>query len=158
VFAKSKEFAEQIKDKVSRIVMEDDIPKLSKKEAQEIADSFNVLLAEGPVMLTVGKHLGQLLAPKGKMPKPITANPLMVEEAIKKMGSTTKISNRKGKSMPVVHLSVGNEKMPDEQLTENILAAFNAVESTLPNKAQNIKSVYVKLTMGPAIKIGGTEK
>jgi len=158
VFVRDKEFASSLKGIVEKIVMENEIQALDKKQAQELADSVDVLLAEGPVMITVGKFLGQILAPRGKMPKPIQPDVKAVQQFISKSSSTTRITNKKGKFMPVIHLSVGNEKMPDEQLAENILAVYEAVEAKLPGKKQNVKSVYVKLTMGPPIKIGAVQK
>ena len=56
--------------------------------------------------------------------------------------------------MPLIHLSVGREVMQDEDLAENILNVYETVESKLPARNQNVKSVIVKLTMGPSIKIG----
>jgi len=157
-FVKDKEFAVKLKDIVSRVVMDYEIEKFSKKEVQEIAESSDVLMAEGPVMLLVGKFLGQTLAPRGKMPKPITQDIKSVYSLIETSSGKTKLSNKKGKFMPLIHVSVGKETMQDIDLAENILAVYNAVEEKLSARNQNIKSVIVKLTMGPAIKVGENSK
>jgi len=155
VFVKDKPFATQLKEIGAEVILEEQIEALSKnkKKLQELIASFDVLLAEGPAMITVGKFLGQALAPKGKMPKPVPANVNAVKSLVESAATSTRISNKKGKFMPVVHLSVGKEKMPDEQLTENILTVYEAIESKLEGKKNNVKSVFVKLTMGPPIKI-----
>ncbi|MFH1895670.1 MAG: 50S ribosomal protein L1 [archaeon] len=153
-FVKDKEFAVKLKEIVSRVVMDYEIEVLSKKEIQEIAESFDVLMAEGPVMLLVGKFLGQTLAPRGKMPKPITQDLKSIYSLIETSSGKTKLSNKKGKFMPLIHVSVGKEIMQDIDLAENILSIYNIIEEKLPSRNQNIKSVIVKLSMGPPIKIG----
>ncbi len=153
-FVKDKEFAEKLKGIVNKIVMDEEIPKFSKKDVQEIAETFDVLMAEGPVMLLVGKHLGQALAPRGKMPKPITQDLKTVNALIQGSAGVTKINTKKGKFMPLIHISVGKEVMQDIDLAENILTVYETVESKLPARSQNIKSTIIKLTMGPPIKIG----
>ena len=153
LFAKDKAFIESVKDDFDRIIEEREIEKLSKKEIALIASDFDVLLAEGPVMIPVGKYLGQQLAPKGKMPKPVKPNKAMVEQILKQAGSVTRVTNKKGKFMPLVQSVIGNEKMPDEQLSENALAIADAVTKELPRKQQNLKSIFVKESMGPPIKL-----
>ncbi|MDZ4256761.1 MAG: hypothetical protein U1C71_04075, partial [archaeon] len=111
-------------------------------------------LAEGPVMLTVGKYLGQILAPKGKMPAPIPLDKQKLQSLTSQMRSVVKVSNRKGKSMPLVHISVGKEEMPDEDIAENALAVYQAVLPAIGNKETNIKSVLIKMTMSPALMVG----
>ncbi len=155
VFAKTQEFATQIKGKVEKIIMDADIPKLSKKDVAEIINDYDLLLAEGQAMLTVGKYLGQQLAPKGRMPKPVQASVASVEESLRELGGAIRITNKKGKPMPLVQIMIGDEKMNDSQLAENALVVFREVSNALPNKTQNIKSVFVKETMGPAIRVGG---
>ncbi|MCD6247420.1 MAG: 50S ribosomal protein L1 [Candidatus Diapherotrites archaeon] len=152
LFAKTVAFAEKVKDLFDKIIPEEKIPKLSKKEVQEILD-YDVILAEGPVMLTVGKYLGQALAPRGKMPKPVNPNKEEVERILASMKSTMRITNRKGKGLPFVQVVVGNENMQAEQIAENILEVYDEVVRALPRQMQNIKSVYVKKTMSPAVKI-----
>jgi len=154
LFAKDKSFIEAVKDKFDRVIEEPEIPKLGKKEVAQIAAEFDVVLAEGAVMLLVGKHLGQQLAPKGKMPKPVQPNPAMVEEMLKQMGNVTRITNKKGKFMPLIQTIIGNEKMEDAQLSENALSIYEAVVGQLPRKQQNIKSIFVKESMGPPVKLG----
>lgn len=153
VFVKDKQFASQIKGKVTRIVMEDEIQKISKKEIEQIASEYDILLSEGPVTLTVAKHMGQILAPKGKMPKPISLDIKSLESTLQKSSSSTTITNRKGKIQPLIHIKIGSEQSKDEELAQNLITIYNAVEEKLPAKKQNIKSVFVKTTMGVPIQI-----
>lgn len=160
IFVRDKHFADQLKTKVQKIVLEEDIEALAKakKEVQQIIEEFNVVLAEGPVMLTVAKFLGQQLAPKGKMPKPVQPSIKEVESIIASMGSSIRVTNKKGKFMPLVNLSVGKEVMKDEQIAENVLTVYNSILTALNNNTQSIKSVILKTTMGPAVKITEDEK
>jgi len=158
VFVKDKHFAEQLKGKAEKIILENDIPNMKKKDVEELVRDYAGLLAEGPAILTVGKYLGQQLAPKGKMPKPITANVAAFESAVSKMSTSIKITNKKGKFMPLVHVMVGKESNSDEELAENIMAVYKPVELSLPSKKHNVKSALVKMTMGPPIKIGEAAK
>jgi len=154
LFAKDKEFISNMQGKVSKIIPEQEIQAIDKKTASLLANEYDILLAEGPVVLTVGKFLGQILAPKGKMPRPVQTNVASVEAMIASMKASTRITNKKGKFMPVVQVRVGNEKMQNEQLAENIQAAYDAVINVLPGKKYNLKSVLIKKTMGKPMKIG----
>lgn len=153
LFVHDKNFAAMIKGKVTKIVFDEEIPKLNKKDAAALASEFDIFMAEGAAMLVVGKHLGQILAPKGKMPSLVQANVESVQQNLTKLSTATRITNKKGKFMPLVHVLVGTEAMPVEHVMENMVAAYNAVVNLLPGKKQNIKSVFVKKTMGPAIKV-----
>ncbi|MEK6958405.1 MAG: hypothetical protein AABW99_05505 [archaeon] len=154
VFLKDKNFAQQLKDKVSRIVMDDEIPNLKKKDVDNLMSEYNIFLAEGPALISVGKYLGQQLAPKGRMPKLIPQSVQSVEQAMKTATTFTKITNKKGKFMPVIHVTVGKEKTPDESIAENIMAVYSGIIDVIPSKEAAIKSVYVKTTMGKPIKVG----
>jgi len=137
------------------IIMEDKIPSIKKQDLQKII-KHDVLVAEGPAMILVGKHLGQDLAPKGKMPKPVSTDPEEVRSELARLKSSVRITNRRGKGIPVIQIVIGNDSMERESIAKNILKAYEEVEKSLPRKRQNIKSVIVKKTMGPAIRnLGG---
>jgi len=157
VFAKTDEFANSLKNKVEKIVMDSEIEALAKDRTKlgELM-TYDGLFAEGAVMLTVAKFLGQQLAPKGKMPKPIM-NVNSFDETLEKARTQVTISNKKGKFMPVVHAVVGKEGMKDENIIENMFAIYDSVMNSLPQKKQNIKNVYIKMTMSPPVKIGEGE-
>ncbi len=154
VFTKTDQFANSLKGRVDLIVSEKDIEALSKNK-QKIIDllNYDALFAESSAMLVVAKFLGQQLAPKGKMPKPIM-NVNSFDEMLAKAKTQVTISNKKGKFMPVVHTVVGREGMDDKLVLQNMLAIYKAVLESLPQKKQNIKNVYIKLSMGTPVKIG----
>ena len=154
LFAKDKHFVDQMAGKVDRIILESEISGFKKKEISQIATEFDALIAEGPVMIAVGKHFGQELAPKGKMPKPVSPEVAAAEQALRQMSSFTRVTNKKGKFMPVVQTILGSETMEDQQLAENAKAISDAVVNALPGKLHNLKSIYVKETMGPVVKVG----
>jgi len=116
-----------------------------KEKLKDLADNY-VLLAQPNLMGQVAKSLGQYLGPRGKLPKPITGNPSeMVEKAKKTVRIVTK-----GKYLPVLQAFVGTEKMSSDELVDNMEAVFDTIRSKVPDS--NIKSVFVKLTMGKAVK------
>jgi large subunit ribosomal protein L1 len=43
--------------------------------------------------------------------------------------------------------------MPDEELAENIEYVLNNLTGALNRGVNNVRSVFLKLTMGPAIKV-----
>ncbi|HZX20485.1 MAG TPA: hypothetical protein VFF13_05720 [archaeon] len=154
VFARDKAFAQDLKGKASRVIMDSDIQELKKKEIDELMKDYTAFFAEGPAMLTVGKYLGQQLAPKGRMPRPIQANVAAFEQILKGASTSTKVTNKKGKFMPVIHLMVGKESFKDEQIADNIMEVYNAVTATLSNKEANIKNIIIKTSMGKPVKVG----
>lgn len=158
VFAKDQNFISLIKDKVARVFTEQEITQMDKKAAAKLAEEFDGFLAEGQVMLTVGKFLGQALAPKGKMPRVIQPEVSALEGALRTLKSGVKVTNKKGKYLPVVHVLLGKEDSKDEELAENALAVYQALTPKLPDGDLNIKSIFLKMTMSPAVKVEWVRK
>ena len=127
-----------------KIIKSSEIEKLgkNKKTAKKIIDQTDFFLAEPKLMPTVGKYLGKFLAPVGKMPKPVVGD---VEKMIKNSKDAVRIVVNK---QPIIHTIVGSEKMSDNDVEENIRTLLNFLKSKLPRGKNNIKNVYLKLTMG----------
>ncbi len=154
VFVKDSNFAEEIKGKVSRVVPDHEIANIKKKDIEQMVKDYNILLAEGASILTVAKYLGQQLAPKGMMPRPIQANVQALEQATRNISTNTKVTNKKGKFMPVIHIMVGKEGISDEHISGNVMEIYNSILNAIPGREASIKSVYLKVTMGPPVKVG----
>lgn len=154
VFVKDKAFAKDVAGKAAKVIMDSDIANIKKKEVDNLIKEYNVFLAEGPTIITVGKYLGQQLAPKGRMPKPIQADLKSFEQALKSVSTFTKVTNKTGRFMPVIHLMVGKESFKDEDITDNVMEVYSAIVNSIPGKDTNIKSVFLKTTMGKPIKLG----
>ena len=152
LFAKTDDFASKAKGAFDKIIMEPDISSLKKDELQQIL-TYDLSLAEGPAILTVAKYLGQTLAPKGKMPKPVKDTQTNLKEYINSLMTAIRVTNKKGKIFPVMQVVVGKEGMTQDQIVDNVLTIFDRVVEVLPGKKQNIKSLHIKKTMGPAIKL-----
>jgi len=120
-----------------------------KERQKELVNSYDFFIAEAPLMPLVGKILGATLGPKGKMPTPVppTAN---IADQMKRHRKMVLLRTR---AQPVLQCRVGVENMPDEEITENVQAVMRRIEAKLKRGIKNIKSVNLKTTMGPSIKI-----
>ncbi|MBU0532894.1 50S ribosomal protein L1 [Candidatus Micrarchaeota archaeon] len=118
-----------------------------KTKAVDLAENY-FLLADPKMMGVVAKSLGQFLGKRGKLPKPITGN---IKELIDRSKKTVRIVS-KGKYLPTAQTIIGTETMSLDDLIENAEAVYDAVKNKV--KEGNIKSVYVKLTMGKPAKVG----
>jgi len=117
-----------------------------KKRLKKISKEYE-FIAEPKLMVIVGKRLGQVLGPRGKLPKPIVGDLKLVA---KQVGSSVRVAT-KGKYLPVVQCAIGTEDMALEELVENAESVYEHVRGKVGD--QNIKSLYVKLTMGRAVKV-----
>jgi large subunit ribosomal protein L1 len=52
-----------------------------------------------------------------------------------------------------VKCKVGKESMSDEDISNNVEAILNNLTGALRRGENNIQSIYLKLTMGPAIRV-----
>ncbi|MBC7130254.1 50S ribosomal protein L1, partial [Candidatus Bathyarchaeota archaeon] len=121
----------------------------NKKELKKIANEYSFFLVETPLMPLVGKIFGAILGPRGKRPIPVPPS-AEIEARINKYRRTITVRMR---NQPVIQCRVGTENMSEQEITENIKAVINAVEGKLQKGAKNIRSVYVKTTMGKPVKI-----
>jgi large subunit ribosomal protein L1 len=120
-----------------------------KKKQKDIAKEYDVFIAEAPLMPLVGKNLGASLGPRGKMPTPIAPN-ADIKEQIMKNQNVVFIRTR---AQPVIQCRVATESMPDNEIAENVQAVVKRIESKLKRGIKNVKTVYLKTSMGPSIKV-----
>ena len=157
-FSKDKEAVVKLKGIVDKVIVEEDISKISKKEAKKLANEFDVFLAEGSVMLTVGKFLGQSLSPKGKMPQIAPFIPETIKNTLTSMLSRVVLSNKKNKSSVALQVKIGKRNQEPIKIAENTMVVYNSLIEKLPAGKQNIKNVFFKTTMSTPQKIGGETK
>ncbi|HDM27110.1 MAG TPA: 50S ribosomal protein L1 [Candidatus Bathyarchaeota archaeon] len=133
------------------VLGEDEIKALAgnKVEQKRLANKYDYFLAEAPLMPLVGKVLGSVLAPRGKMPAPVPPSADVAKE-IERRRRMVLLRTRRA---PIIQCRVGTEDMSDEQLVENIQAVIGRLEAKLKKGLKNIASIYVKETMGPAVKV-----
>jgi len=133
------------------IIGKDDLDKMGreKKQARKVAQNYDFFVAEAPLMPLVGKTLGQILGPRGKMPTPIPPT-APIDDIIKRFRRNVRL---KMKDQAVVQCKVGTEDMPDDALVQNIQMVISRLEAKLEKGPKNIKSIAIKASMGPPVKI-----
>ena len=105
-------------------------------------------------MPTVGKVLGQLLGPRGKMPTPIPFN-APVEALLERFRTSVGV---KVKGSLSLSCKIGEESMDDADLAANANTIAAAIEKKLPNGDKNIRKIMIKTTMGKAIRLEQAKK
>jgi len=133
----------------------EDLDKLGKdkKATRKIASEYDYFIAEAPMMPLVGKTIGSILGPKGKMPTPVPPT-APIDQVVQ---SHRKLVRVRVREQPVVQCRIGTEKMPDNEIAENAQAVFSRIEAKLERGAKNIGQVLVKTTMGEPVKVQTTK-
>ena len=120
----------------------------NKKDAKGLAREYDFFLADTALMPRIGRVLGQFLGPRGKIPTPVPPN-AQIETMINRMRGAVRVRSRGSLG---VSARVGDRKLPDAEIADNILAMIQAVQKKLPNGDKNIKTVAVKTSMGKPVK------
>ena len=121
----------------------------NKRESRKLINKYDFFLADTKLMANVGKSLGQLLGPRGKMPTPVPFN-APIESILSRFKSSIRVRVKNSLSLSC---KIGDETMDEKDLASNAVAVINAIEKKLPNGEKNIRKFMIKTTMGKAIKL-----
>ena len=116
----------------------------NKGNAKKLANSYDFFLSEVPHMGLIGRYLGVVLGPRGKMPRPVppVVDPAVIANGLK---STTIIKSR---DKVTFQTSFGTRAQSHEELLKNAMEVYTRVTSKLERGIGNIKT-----SMGPATRI-----
>ena len=150
VFA-SGETALRAEDVADQVLGEDELEDLGDDDdaAKDLADETDFFIAEASLMQDIGRYLGTVLGPRGKMPTPLQPDDDVVE-TVNRMKNTVQLRSRDRRT---VHTRVGAEDMSAEDISDNIDVIVRRLEANLEKGPMNIDSLYVKTTMGPSVEV-----
>jgi len=114
---------------------------------------FDRCIATPDMMPLVGR-LGKVLGPRNLMPNPKVGTVTPDVAAAVKDAKSGAVEFRVEKA-GVLQAGVGKASFSEAQISENIVALFNAVQRAKPSGAKGnyIKRVSVSSTMGPGVKV-----
>jgi large subunit ribosomal protein L1 len=120
-----------------------------KNKARTLANEYDLFIAETQFMPTIGKNLGIVLGPRGKMPIPLLPNK-DIGEMIQSKQNAVKL---RSKDRLTFHVAVGRRDMNPDHLAENIETIVSRLERVLDKGKHNLKAVYVTTTMGKSERV-----
>ncbi|HMB50065.1 50S ribosomal protein L1 [Natronoarchaeum rubrum] len=145
------ETAIRAEDVAYEVIGGDDLADLGDddNEAKDLAEATDFFIAEEAMMQDVGRYLGTILGPRGKMPEPLSPDDDVVE-VVNRMKNTVQLRSGDRRTF---HTRVGAEDMGAEEIADNIDVILRRLHADLEKGPLNLDSVYVKTTMGPAVEV-----
>merc|ERR1712165_283943 len=120
-----------------------------KKLVKKLAKKYDGFVASDSLIKQIPRLLGPGLNKAGKFPVLLTHNDNM-EGKILDLKSTIKFQMKK---VLCLNVAVGNVSMSEEELVYNIHLSINFLVSLLKKHWQNVRSLYIKSTMGAPLRL-----
>ena len=150
VFAEG-ETALRAEDVADDVLDSDELADLGDDDdaAKDLAEETDFFIAEEAMMQDIGRYLGTILGPRGKMPTPLSPDDDVVE-TVNRMKNTVQLRSGDRRTF---HTRVGAENMSAEEIGDNIDVIMRRLHADLEKGPLNIDTVFVKTTMGPAVEV-----
>ena len=127
-----------------------------KRVKKKFVKKYDFFIVEDKLMRDVARYLARFLGPAGKMPKPFPTGYGIIS-SINDLNTAfdryRKIIRIQVKKQPIVQVKVGKKSMEADNVYENIKTIVDYIAGLMPHKYNNFKSMFIKTTMGPSIKI-----
>merc|ERR1719424_1630755 len=129
----------------------DDLKKLNKdkKLVKKMAKKYHSFLASESVIKQIPRLLGPGLNKAGKFPT-LVAQSDDLQEKVETQKAAVKFQLKKVLCMSC---AVGNVAMSEREIYINVQMAINFLVSLLKKNWQNVRTLYIKSTMGPPVRI-----
>ena len=123
----------------------------NKKTIKRWAKKYQVMLGTDTVVKQVPKLVGPILNKIGRFPQAVShAEPLA-----KKVNDVKSSIKFQLKKVLCLGIAVANVSMDAEQTRQNITTAINFLISLLKKGWNNIRTLYIKTSMGKPVRIHG---
>lgn len=150
-----KELATKATTVFEKVIPQSEFPQWKDaRKCKKLAREFDIFIAQATIMPQIAAAFGKYLGAKGKMPNPKMG--CIIPPNADLAGLKTRLQrivNIKAIKAPVVNLRIGMQDQSEDELAENIFVVFDTVKKKLPQEESQIKAVYIKLTMGPKVKL-----
>ncbi len=150
------ELLEDAKKTCDHAIHLDDFQKYAKdkKAAKKLAAEYDFFIAQANIMTKVAATFGRVFGPRGRMPNPKAGCVVPPKANLKplydKLQNTIKVSV---KVTPMFMCGLGKEDQDEAEVIDNIMTLYNSLIHHLPKEKNNIKKMFLKLTMSKAIEV-----
>lgn len=129
----------------------EDLKKLNKgkKEVKKLAQEFDAFLASDSVIKQIPRLLGPGLNKAGKFPTPISHGDDLKAKC-EELKGTIKFQLKKVLCLGV---AIGHVSMTEDEIVANTMMSINFLVSLLKKNWQNVRSLFIKSTMGKPIRV-----
>ncbi|AAL64675.1 50S ribosomal protein L1 [Pyrobaculum aerophilum] len=139
---------------VDSIITRDQVEGLSgnKRAIRKLAKQYDFFIAPPDLMPLLGRVVGPIFGPRGKMPEVVPPN-VDVKSVVERLRKAVRVRFR---NEPVVKVRIGSEGQSPKEILENALVVLEEVNRKFPLR-QYLKDLYFKKTMGPPVKVRAVE-
>jgi large subunit ribosomal protein L1 len=148
----SGEFAFKARNaQADKVIERADLEGLSgkKKDLRKLATEYDIFISEAPMMPLVGRILGPVLGPRGKLPIPVPPN-ADIAALITKHRKTVVVRMR---NQPIIQVPIGSQNMTENELVDNTQAVLRVLDGKLKRGLKNVRFAFIKTSMGEPVKI-----
>ncbi|MBI2663292.1 50S ribosomal protein L1 [Candidatus Woesearchaeota archaeon] len=149
-----KELLKESRENLDHTISRDEFQNLNKNKIKKLSKEYDLFIAQANIMADVAKFFGRTLGPRGQMPNPkagcvVPGNMQLkpIKERLQKM------IRLQTKNELIVKAMVGKDNMGDEEIASNVMALYSSLLSSLPQEKNNIRGVFIKLTMSAPVKV-----
>ena len=139
------------------IVLKSDFIKYKNKpkDIKKLAETYDFFVAQADLMGQLAGIFGKFLGSRGLMPNPkagcvVPGNMPNLKPLAEKLQKTIRLQT---KSELAIKVPLGLETLKDDEVADNVLAAYQSLLKALPQEKNNVKGAFVKLTMGPLFNL-----
>ena len=119
-----------------------------KRESRKFINKYDFFLADTQIMPTVGKALGQLLGPRGKMPTPVPFN-APIDAFLARFRTSIKVRTRASLS---ISCKIGDESMENADLAINAffkLSLISLKNITWASRSNSLTNFLILFSSSP---------
>ncbi|ABL87643.1 LSU ribosomal protein L1P [Pyrobaculum islandicum DSM 4184] len=133
---------------VDAIITRDQIESLAgnKRAIRKLAKQYDFFIAPPDLMPLLGRVIGPIFGPRGKMPEVAPPN-VDIKALVERLKRSVRVRLR---NEAVVKVRVGSETQKPEEILENILVILEELNRRFPLR-QHLRGIYIKKTMGPPV-------
>ena len=114
----------------------------NKRAIRKLAKQYDFFIAPPDLMPLLGRVIGPIFGPRGKMPEVVPPN-VDVKTVVERLRRVVRVRLR---NEPVIKVRVGAEGQKPEEILTNILAVLEELNRKFPLR-QYLRDIYIKKTM-----------